>query len=182
VRQAIAEAFAAIPDEGYPTLRDAAQATDMMLRRAAMFGLRRINATWALVSLYRASIEDDQWYVRSAAEQAFHEMRFGEKVSGVRGYPKVDSLPWLMQWVSELEPNTLKEDQNAEEILLMALERGDPETQLLSVTSMGQLGLIDHVGTLYTALRHRQAAIRDAAYRSLADLQAQLGYPLPSPV
>ncbi|MCS7070281.1 MAG: HEAT repeat domain-containing protein, partial [Anaerolinea sp.] len=63
--QAIAEAFALHPDEGYPILLDASRHEDMMLRRAAVFGLRRVQTTWALIELYRRFLEDTEWYVRS---------------------------------------------------------------------------------------------------------------------
>src|SRR5690606_29781192 len=46
IRQAAAIAFAALPDEGYPILHDAIADADMALRRAAVFGLRRIGTTW----------------------------------------------------------------------------------------------------------------------------------------
>ncbi|MBE2181944.1 MAG: HEAT repeat domain-containing protein, partial [Anaerolineae bacterium] len=54
LRQAIAEAFAAIPEEGYPILYEAVSHDDMMLRRAAVFGLRRLKTTWSLIAIYRA--------------------------------------------------------------------------------------------------------------------------------
>jgi hypothetical protein len=80
LRQAMAEAFASLPEEGYPILFDAISHEDMMLRRAAVFGLRRLNTTWSLIEIYRAFLEDEQWYVRSAAQQAFQELQYGREV------------------------------------------------------------------------------------------------------
>ena len=97
LRQTMAEAFAALPEEGYPTLYDAVTEEDFMVRRAAIFGLRRLNTTWALVAIYRAFLEDEQWYVRSAAQQAFQELTYGRttpdrSVSECRRNPLAASL------------------------------------------------------------------------------------------
>jgi HEAT repeat protein len=182
LRQAVAEAFAALPDEGYPVLYDASQHEDMMIRRAAVFGLRRVNTAWALITLYRTSLEDDQWYVRSAAEQAFQDMEYGDIAGGPRRYPEVGSIPWLREWIASLGDGAVREGQSPDMFLVRALEEGDPEIQRLSVTNLGQLGMVAHVGLVYTALRHRSPQVREAAHRALGDLQLQLGHPLPAPV
>lgn len=181
LRQAVAEAFAALPDEGYPILYDAVQHEDMKLRRAAVFGLRRVNTPWSLVALYRVSLEDDQWYVRSAAEQAFHDMRLNEVSGGVQKYPNVENIPWLNEWISSLGADAIGEDQRIEDILLMALDDNDPIVQQLVITNMGQLGLVEFTDVLYNALRHRDRNVREAAYRSLGRFQTRLGAPLPAP-
>ncbi|MEQ8671720.1 MAG: HEAT repeat domain-containing protein [Aggregatilineales bacterium] len=181
LRQAIAEAFAALPDEGYPILYDAVQHEDMKLRRAAVFGLRRINTPWALVALYRVSLEDDQWYVRTAAEQAFHDMRLNEVSGGVQKYPAISNIPWLNEWIATLGADAIAEDQGVEDVLLMALENDDPIIQELVITNMGQLGLIDFADVLYNALRHRNRNVRESAYRALGRFQSRLGAPLPAP-
>ena len=187
LRQAIAEAFAAIPDEGYPVLYDAIQHEDMMLRRAAVFGLRRVNAPWALIALYRTSLEDDQWYVRSAAETAFQEMHYGDQATGVVAYPPVDEIPWLREWVMELGAEAAQEEgqeegQSPTYFLLKAIDEGDSLLQTLSILNIGQLGLVEHTNILYRALRHQEETVRDAAHQALSNLQLQMGQPLPSPV
>ena len=91
----MAEAFADMPEEGYPTLYDAVTEEDFMLRRAAIFGLRRTRTTWALVAIYRAFLEDEQWYVRSAAQQAFQEM--------YKAQEHARSVPVLIILITELQ-------------------------------------------------------------------------------
>ncbi|MDL1900686.1 hypothetical protein FBR02_07950, partial [Anaerolineae bacterium CFX9] len=100
LQQAMAEAFAAMPDEGYPILFEAVSHEDMSLRRAAIFGLRRIRTTWALIAIYRAFLEDEQWYVRSAAQEAFEMIQYGRSEALTNPYPSVDSLPWLREWAA----------------------------------------------------------------------------------
>lgn len=179
LRQAVAETFAAIPDEGYPILYDAIQDQDMLLRRAAVFGLRRVRAGWSLIAIYRAFLEDSQWYVRSAAQMAFQELQYGGD-RGVKGYPPPDALPWLAEWAAQRGEN-LPAGEGANQMLMRALQEGEPETRQLAAAVIGQMGLASVSKTLYAALRDRQADIRDTAYRALANLEFQMGRPLPVP-
>jgi hypothetical protein len=180
LRQAAAESFAAIPDEGYPVLYDAIQDQDMMLRRAAVFGLRRVGTSWALISIYRAFLEDEQWYVRSAAQLAFQELQSGGD-RGPRGYPPADTFGWLAEWAARRGEN-VPPGEGANQVLLRALQEGDPDVKLYAAGSLGQLGAVNMAKPLYGVLRDRRAEVREAAYRALADMQLQMGQPLPAPV
>ena len=182
LRQAIAEAFAAIPEEGYPVLYDAINHDDMLLRRAAVFGLRRINTGWALVSLYRTSLEDDEWYVRSAAEQAFIEMQFGDTATGPRTYPQAEEITWVRNWLTSLGDASKNIKAGGVELLRKALDEGDTETQRLSAVNLGLMGHADQIGVLYRSLRHRDEKVREAAHRALMYLQLHMGKALPSPI
>lgn len=177
VRQAIAETFAGIPEEGYPVLYDAIKHEAMMLRRAAVFGLRRIYTGWSLVAIYRAMLEDKEWYVRSAAQQAFQDIQHAG--SGIpKSYPPVEEIPWLQEWAGELDESE-RQEVSPDQMLVKALEQGAPEVQTLSAGALGQLGLAANVGVLYAALENDQSPVREAAYRALGDLQQQIGHPLP---
>ncbi len=181
VRQAIAEAFAAMPDEGYPTLFEAVTDEDFMLRRAAVFGLRRIRTTWSLIAIYRAFLEDEQWYVRSAAQQAFQELTYGRSTSLTGIYPKPEEILWLQQWAMQRgEP--LPPGEGAQQMLLRALQDGDAPVRILAADTLGKLGRADTMRALYAALRDGREEVRTVAHKALADLQAQIGQPLPSPL
>ncbi len=182
LRQAVAEAFAALPKDGYPVLYDAISHEDLMVRRAAVFGLRRINTAWALVAVYKASTEDDEWYVRSAAEQAFLDMQFGQTATGVQPIPNVESLEWLRDWIASLGDAAKRITAGGDALLRKALEEGDVEIQALSVANIGQLGITHQADALYAALRHREAVVRAAAHLGLSHLQAQMGVSLPAPM
>jgi HEAT repeat protein len=183
LRKAIAEAFAAIPDEGYPIIFNAANAENYLLRRAAVFGLRRINTSWALIALHRRSIEDDQWFVRSAAETAFEEMQYGDSTKGVQPYPAVESIGWLREWIMGLgEEAGEAESGDSSQLLQKAMDSNEPDLQRLSAANMGQLGMAAYTGLLYKALRVRDDAVREAAFRALGDIQQHVGQGLPSPV
>ena len=180
LRQAMAEAFAALPADGHPILYEAIADSDMMLRRAAVFGLRRIKATWAVIAIYRAFLEDEQWYVRSAAQQAFNDLQYGRPVSATLAYPSADSIAWLREWTASRGEN-LPAGEGANQMLLKALQEGDPEVRALAARCLGQLGQVPMIRALYSALRDRQDDVRAAAQAGLADLQYLIGEPLPIP-
>lgn len=180
VRQAMAEAFAAMPEEGYPILAEAVEDQDMMLRRAAIFGLRRIRTTWALIAIYRAFLEDEQWYVRSAAQQAFQEIQYGRAESPTAAYPSPEAIAWLAEWAAS-RGETMPAGDGAQQMLLRALQEGDPPIRTLAALNLGQLGLANMSKALYSALRDRQDEVRAAAHKSLGELQLQIGQSLPTP-
>lgn len=179
VRQAAAETLAAIPDEGHPILYDAIGHDDMLVRRAATFGLRRTGTRWAISALYRTFLEDAQWYVRSAAQQAFSDLQ-AEEARGPQAYPRPDSIAWLGDWAGARGENVPAGD-GAVQVILNALHEGEPEVRELSARVLGQLGEVTSARLLYNALRDRQEEVRAAAHRSLADLEMQLGQPFPAP-
>ena len=181
LRQAMAEALAAMPEEGYPTLFEAVTHEDFLLRRAAIFGLRRLRTTWALVAIYRAFLEDEQWYVRSAAQQAFQELTYGRTESLTNPYPKAEEIEWLQVWAARRGDN-LPVGDGANQMLLKALTEGEAPIRTLAALNLGQLGMVDTVRALYSALRDGREEVRTAAHRALADLELQIGADLPSAV
>jgi HEAT repeat protein len=179
LRQAIAETLAAIPDEGYPVLYDAIQDREMMVRRAAVFGLRRVKTDWALVAIYRTFLEDEQWYVRSAAQMAFEEVYY-RHVRGPVAYPPAHTLDWLANWAAGRGVN-IPPGEGANQVLLRALQEGEPAVRGYAASNLGQMGIAAMLRPLYGALRDKTPEVRDIAYRALANLQLQMGQSLPSP-
>lgn len=180
LRQAVAIAFADIPEIGYPILHEAIEDQEIMTRRAAVFGLRRLKTTWALVSIYRTFLEDEQWYVRSAAQQAFEDIQFGRSHTYTTGFPQPQALGWLAQWASARGEN-VPPGEGANQMLLKALQEGDPGIRKQSAGTLAQLGMAA-MRPLYAALRDKQEDVRTAAHRALAELEMQIGRPLPLPL
>ncbi len=178
LRRAVAEALAALPGEGHDIIRDAAKHNDMMVRRAAVFGLRRIKASWALVDLYRVMLEDAEWYVRSAAQEAFAEARNPE-VGALKGYPAVDSLQWLMSWAAE-RGSAVPAGEQAKQFLLRALQEGEAPVREAAAGTLALIGYLPSLKPLYMALRDPEDEVRDAAFGALARFQQNIGAPLPS--
>jgi HEAT repeat protein len=177
LRRAIAEALAAIPEEGHQFLREGIRDPDIEVRRAAVYGLSRIKAPWALSALYRAMLEDEQWYVRTAAEDAFMAARSPEH-EGPLTHPEADKLVWLVKWAADHGEGT-PAGPNARQMLVRMLQEGAPVHQMIAAQTLGRLGHVAAIKPLYAALLDRSPDVRGAAYEALADLQVRLGESLP---
>lgn len=183
VQRAAAESLAAHRRDGYPTLYDAVRASEYPLRRAAVFGLSRVPTDWALVAINEAYLEDSEYIVRSAAEVVFYQLYEAQR-NGIQSYPPEEFVPWLAEWGEEQrQRGNLPPDIEGRDLTLAALNyTDDPLIRLLALVTIGQIGLYDLSDEAYNALRDRQEAIRDAAYRVLGQFQMDFGKALPSPV
>ncbi len=180
VRKAMAEAFAALPDEGHPVLYDAVRQDDVLLRRAAIFGIRRVRANWALAAIYHAFLHDPEWYVRSAAESAFMELQFGEKERTIESRPALAAIAWLAEW-AQRRGESAPDVENGLPLLLGALRDDEPLVRALAAQTIGQLGAVPVARALYRALRDAHDDVRASAFEGLAGLQLWLGRALPMP-
>ncbi|MEP7286651.1 MAG: HEAT repeat domain-containing protein [Chloroflexota bacterium] len=181
LRQAVAEALAAVPGEGHAVLRDAMTSQEMMLRRAAVFGLARIKAAWAISLLYRALLEDEQWYVRNAAEEAFLEAE-GLEATGALRHPDADSLAWLIAWAAA-KGEGVPAGPNARQVLVRVLQEGEePTLRAAAAQSLANLGYMPALKPLYGALRDKDEKVRSAVYEALGELQNRIGEKFPAVV
>jgi HEAT repeat protein len=180
LRRAVAEALAALPGEGYGVLRDAIGASEMMLRHAAVFGLARIKTGWAVALLYRTLLEDEQWYVRNAAEEAFLAADDPTK-TGISHLPEPDQIPWLVSWAAS-KGEAVPEGERARDVMLRALQEGDPGIQGAAAMSLATLGHVRALRPLYNALQDKEEYVRAVAFTALGVMQIRLGEPLPGVV
>ncbi len=178
LRRAIAEALAAIPDYGHPILREAMESSDPSVRRATAYGLGRITAPWALAILYRTFIEDSQWIVRSAAQQEFDRAESPEGTAPL-AHPDADALTWLIEWAAT-KGQGVPQGEAAREVLVDALQAGDPLYRATAALTMAYLGYVPGLKPLYGALRDSDENVRGTVYEALAALQVRLGSPLPA--
>lgn len=178
LRRAIAESFAAIPNGGHELLSEGIHSQDMYLRRASVFGLSRIKAPWALALLYRAMLEDSEWYVRSAADMAFRQAEKPEGVGPV-SHPDAESLPWLIAWAAT-KGEGVPAGPNARQVLIHALQEGDPLHRAAAALTIAYLGHVGGLKPLYNALRDKDENVRGTVYEALGTLQMRLGKPLPA--
>lgn len=180
VRKALAETFAALPDAGHPILYEAVRGDDMLTRRAAIAGIRRIRASWAFAAIYRAFLLDTEWYVRSAAEDAFIALNADERHDVLQSYPPLQDVPWLVDWARR-RGEILPTEENALDLLLLALRDSEPQVRELAAGTLGQLGALSTIGALYQTLTDNQERVRARSFDALGNLQLLMGRPLPSP-
>lgn len=178
LRQVVAQGLGGIPGEGHRILEDAVEHNDMLVRRAAIYGLARIPQPWALLAIYRTMLNDSEWYVRSAAEFAFARARTPEH-EAPRSYPQLEQLVWLNNWANAAGVGVPQGD-NALQLLVRVLQEGDPHSRVLAARTLGKLGMVKAVKPLYGALMDKDPNVRTAAFEALAMLQLRLMQTLPS--
>ncbi|MDQ7034128.1 MAG: HEAT repeat domain-containing protein [Anaerolineae bacterium] len=183
VQRAIAESLAANREEGYLTLFEAVKSKEMMVRRSTVFGLGRVRADWALITLNDIFLEDNEFYVRLAAENVFSDI-YAASLKGIHIYPDIEEAPWLHQWIQEqIEAGILSYDTPPNTFLDVAFtHEEDPFIRALAIATIGQLGLTNKIGGLYVGLSDRSEIIRDESYRALGEFQQRFGKPFPAPI
>lgn len=180
LRRAAAEALANHPAEGYPTLRDAIAMEDLLVRRAAVYGLGRIPEPWAGELLRHASVEDSQWVVRNAAVEVL-EGREQAALRAPRGAltPPAET-PWLVSFAGT-QGQGIAPGSPATDVLLLALKKGTEEERLGALQYLRHAPVNEGVlGALYEAMYGGNHALREAAFQLIA-LFASAGISLPHP-
>jgi HEAT repeat protein len=183
VRRVIAESFAADRATGYPTLYDMLGSESIAMRRAALFGLGRIDTDWAMIAIDRPISKGDESFVRLAAEVVERKI-FDFSRYVLQSYPAPTEVPWLVEW-SEMQRDAgnIPYDMPLEQVFDYAVEQEhDGLIRWLAAGTVGQLGEFRLIDKVYLALQDRQEAVRNIAYRSLGEFQQKLGKNLPSPI
>lgn len=177
LRKVVAEAFAAIPGEGHAILHDGIEHTDLEVRRACAYGLARIPQTWALISIYRTMLEDNEWSVRQAATQAFTYAREPQKI-GPQFYPEPVAYEWLVKWASGRgEP--VPEGEAGRQVLMMALQSAPSRIRVEAARALGSLSHVGAIKALYQTLTDNDADVRMAAFNALGIMSDRIGRPMP---
>jgi HEAT repeat protein len=158
----IAETLAGLP-EGWLALEEHALHSDLMVRRAAAFGLGQINEAWAEERLLEIAREDLEWLVRSAAEtsiQAREEQ--AEHETQVSPPPEVDQMDWLIAWAAR-QGQGLGVGQAAVETLLQAARQGNVDARILSALTLAHIGRKSDLLAVEALVRDLNPAVQEAA-------------------
>ncbi len=179
-RRAAAEALAANPEEGHPTLQDGSQMDDLLVRHAVVYGLARVHQPWATEILEKMAIEDGQWVVRNAAAQAIEDLKH-VSTHIPRLPPPLSDSPWLIEYAAKLGMG-VSAGKQATDMLVQVLKDGSETQRLYALEYMRLKGaddatVIQLFHNLYSSLGER----REAAFNSLWHIGAS-GYNIPSPI
>jgi len=184
VQRAAGEMLAQRVDVGHDTLYDALEHENVLVKRAAIFGMGRIGTDSSLVAVNDVyQTDDEEWYAKSAAEVVFIEAYSIERRLTTT-YPQIGSMPWMIEWGTQQSlSGAIPSDIGGIDLVVYALQyRDDAVIRLLAAQTIGQLCLIEAIEPLYNALGDREKTVRDAAYRGLANMQNYTGITLPAPV
>lgn len=178
LRQASAEALANDPGEGHAMLKDGATLEDILLRRAVVYGLARVDEPWAEELLKSMRIEDSQWVVRNSASEVL-DRKTKLNPRAPRSLTPPSETPWLIQAAGK-QGMGISPGAPATELLLGILKGDDPAARLASLAYLKKTPSEGVVTQLYHAMYREDPELREEAYHVLMELAAA-GVKLPPP-
>ena len=178
LRRAAAEALANDPAEGHSMLKEGSTLADIMLRRAVVHGLARIDQPWAVETLQTMQVQDDQWAVRNLANQYLEQM---EKIDPrvPRKLTTPSESPWLIEFAGK-QGVGVPRGGPATDILLNAFKSGQTEERLAALPYLKRVANEGIIGALYNAMYGEDAEVREAAFYAVEEIGSN-GLKLPHP-
>ncbi len=170
LRRAAAEALANLPGEGHAMLQDGMTLKDILLRRAVVYGLARVDEPWAVELLQKAQVEDDQWVVRNAAVEGL-ELRSNTSPRSPRKLKAPAESRWLIEYAAK-QGMGISPSRPATDLLLQALKDEDPDTRLAALPYLKLVPSEGVIGQLYNAMHKDDPELREAVYNTLWEIGA----------
>jgi HEAT repeat protein len=178
LRRAAAEALANDPVEGHAMLKEGATLADILVRRAAVHGLARVGQPWAVETLQRMQVEDDQWAVRNLANQYLEQMQnIDTRVPRPLSTPS--ESPWLIAFAGKQKMG-IPRGGPATDVLLSAFKQGDTEERLAALPYLKRVANEGIINALYNAMYGEDPEVREAAFQAVEEIGAN-GFKLPHP-
>jgi HEAT repeat protein len=178
LRRAAGEALANDPADGYAMLKDGVTMNDILLRRAVVYGLGRVNEPWATESLQKIQIDDDQWVVRNSATEVL-ESRASISANAPRKLRAPSESPWLIEFAGK-NGTGISPGAPATDVLLLALRGEDPDARLAALPYLKFTPNEGVIAQLYSAMYKDDPELREAAFNVLWELGTS-GVKLPHP-
>ncbi len=170
LRRAAAEALANDPAEGYAMLRDGTTLDDILVRRAVVYGLRRVEEPWASEILQKMQIEDDQWVVRNAASEAL-ENKSHPAAAAPRPLTAPSETPWLIAFAGK-QGVGISPGAPATDILITALKKGSEEEKLAALPYLKYTPSDGVIRALYETMYTEDPKLRETAFLTLWEIGA----------
>ena len=178
LRRAAAEALANDPLEGHAMLKEGATLADILVRRAVVHGLARVGQPWAIETLQKMQVEDDQWAVRNLANQYLEQMQnLDTRVP--RPLTSPSESPWLIAFAGKQKMG-IPRGGPATDVLLRAFKQGDTEERLAALPYLKRAANDGTINALYNAMYGEDPEVREAAFLAVAEIGAD-GFKLPHP-
>ena len=178
LRRAAAESLANDPNEGHAMLKEGITLADILLRRAVIYGLARVEAEWATEALQKIQVEDDQWVVRNSASEVLESKSKIDPRLPRRLTPPSET-PWLIEFAGK-QGVGISPGSPAIEILLAALKSEVEEECLAALPYLKHTPSEGVITSLYHAMYRDDPKLREAVFIVLCELAAS-GIRLPDP-
>jgi len=178
LRRAAAEALANDPHEGHEMLKEGISLADILLRRAVVYGLARIDEDWATEALQNIQVEDDQWVVRNSASEVL-ESKENLSLRVPQPLTAPSETPWLIEFAGK-QGVGISPGSPATEVLVTALQSDNEEERLAALPYLKRMPSEGVIQSLYHALYRDDPELREAVFLVLCEL-ASGGVKLPNP-
>lgn len=178
LRRAAAEALANDPNEGHAMLKEGIALADILLRRAVIYGLARVEDEWAVEALQTIQVEDDQWVVRNSATEVL-ESKDVIDPRIPRPLTAPSETPWLIEFAGQ-QGVGISPGSPATDVLLTALKNGSEEERLAALPYLKRMPTEGVITNLYNAMYRDDPELREAVFLVLCELAAS-GVKLPDP-
>jgi len=143
-----------------------------------VYGLKRVKEPWAIHLLTKMQLEEGQWIVKNAAQQALEELQ--QPSSHIPApLPALEDVPWLIAFAGE-EGEGISFGDSAHNMLLKVLEKGSEEQQLAALSLIQRKGIANVFPILYHSLYGEIPEVNSAAFNTLWHLAAS-GAEIPHP-
>ncbi len=178
LRKAAAEALANDPSEGFAMLREGAGLNDIMVRRAVVNGLSRIEQPWAVELMQKMQVEDEQWVVRNLATQ-YLEQKTRPDPRVPQKLPIPSETPWLIEFAGK-QGMGIPRGGSAGDVLATAFRFGTTEERLAALPFIKPVANEGIIGALYAGVYGEDPEVREASFLAIQEIGAN-GTRLPHP-
>lgn len=169
LRRAAAEALANDVEEGHPLLIEALSLEDILVRRAVIYALLRIRQAWAIEHLRKLQLDDPQWVVKNAADQALEELALpNPRIPSPA--PPLSETGWLIAFAGERGMG-IAPGKGAREMLTLALQEGSEDQRMAALQCARQTGAMYAWNLAQQLLVNGRGEVQDAAYETLWQLR-----------
>ena len=178
LRRAAAEALANDPNEGHAMLKEGITLSDILLRRAVIYGLARVDKAWAIEALETIQVEDDQWVIRNSAAEVLESK---ENIASHLPQPLTapSETPWLVEFASK-QGTGISPGSSATDVLISALKSDNIEESLAALPYLKRTPSEGVITSLYHAMNRDDPELREAVFLVLCEFAAS-GIKLPDP-
>lgn len=164
------QALATHPGEGVPMLKDALEMDKVRVRRAAVFGLGRVQDDEVNKLLEKIRLEDSQAIVQNAAADIL-DARLSPRAKLSLPSDELSSLPWLIAYAAESGLG-ISPGKGALETLRRVFISGNQLEKIAALEAVGSYNAQELTMETSQALRDKDPLIRHAAYEALWRLHA----------
>lgn len=179
LRRAAAEALANHPQEGHGALREGTDSSDILVRRAVVFGLANIHEEWATALLEKVQVEDEQWAVRNVAVEAL-AARNNANPRIPKRLTSPSETPWLIEFAGKYGMGVQRGEAATDTLLLAVKNTENIDVALAALNYLRYTPTEGVLAALYPILYGTDLEMREAVYQVLQEY-ALGGLNLPAP-